>query len=312
MVVSRDGKVINLRTGHELNARPNDNGYMAVGVWVRRKNEEWYKNFNLHQVLALAFIAVPEHLKHLTGREITVNHKDTNKHNNALGNLEWMTSHENTLHAHAHGLGGSNKPVLARDVVTAEIKHFVSINDCARVFDLGDQQLRLHLSSPATGTLYHAGHVFKLDDDNDWPEDFILKPFIATRAVIGYHVDSGIKVLDASANALCLNLKLNSNGYGNHIKVKGVNTPYHGWVFREVDLSKPEDMTLFKEWSDKPKSVHHLAVQYQVINTLNNTTMTLVGLKAVVDEVGYSSPTVLEAIRLRDGRIGAYLVKKLD
>jgi len=51
----------------------------------------------VHRLVATAFLANPE-------KKLTVNHKDTNKLNNLLGNLEWATHTENVQHAIANGL----------------------------------------------------------------------------------------------------------------------------------------------------------------------------------------------------------------
>ena len=51
----------------------------------------------IHRFVANAFIPNPDHLPE-------VNHKDGNKMNNSASNLEWVTSSENSKHAHAMGL----------------------------------------------------------------------------------------------------------------------------------------------------------------------------------------------------------------
>lgn len=51
----------------------------------------------VHRLVATTFIENPDGLPQ-------VNHKDTNKQNNRVGNLEWLTGLENTRHAAAHGL----------------------------------------------------------------------------------------------------------------------------------------------------------------------------------------------------------------
>lgn len=51
----------------------------------------------MHRLVAEAFLPNPEQLPE-------VNHKDTDKGNNAFTNLEWSTSSDNKLHATAHGL----------------------------------------------------------------------------------------------------------------------------------------------------------------------------------------------------------------
>jgi hypothetical protein len=51
----------------------------------------------LHRLLANAFIPNPEN-------KPQINHKDGNKWNYALDNLEWVTDQENKIHAHKTGL----------------------------------------------------------------------------------------------------------------------------------------------------------------------------------------------------------------
>lgn len=77
----------------------NNKGYYIIGLWKDRKR----KTFNCHRILAETFIANAENLP-------AVNHKDLNKLNNALDNLEWCTYQYNTQHAAAAGkmVGGKN------------------------------------------------------------------------------------------------------------------------------------------------------------------------------------------------------------
>lgn len=51
----------------------------------------------VHQVVAEAFLGVPEY-------KLTVNHKDGNKTNNTLENIEWNTYKQNNDHARETGL----------------------------------------------------------------------------------------------------------------------------------------------------------------------------------------------------------------
>ena len=57
-------------------------------------NKKQYKRY-IHRLVAQAFIP---------NEKEEVNHKDGNKHNNNLDNLEWVTRSENTLHAYKTGL----------------------------------------------------------------------------------------------------------------------------------------------------------------------------------------------------------------
>lgn len=86
--VSNTGKVKALnyrRTGKEqIIAFKENKGYLEVALWKNGKR----KIFLVHRLVAQTFIPNPENLPQ-------VNHKDENKTNNIVANLEWMTSKEN-------------------------------------------------------------------------------------------------------------------------------------------------------------------------------------------------------------------------
>lgn len=65
---------------------PLDAGYGYMVVCLRKDGKQINKR--VHRLVAEAYIPNPE------GKE-QVNHKDENKKNNCLNNLEWMTSKEN-------------------------------------------------------------------------------------------------------------------------------------------------------------------------------------------------------------------------
>ncbi|MCD1628455.1 HNH endonuclease signature motif containing protein [Marinobacter shengliensis] len=78
-----------LEPEREMSYTLNNRGYLSVVV--RRKTHM------LHRLVAQAFIPNPE------GKPF-VNHKDGNKLNNHVDNLEWCTAAENNQHARATGL----------------------------------------------------------------------------------------------------------------------------------------------------------------------------------------------------------------
>lgn len=64
-------------------------GYYRVMLW--RENKSCH--LSVARLVAEAFIANPEN-------KATVNHRDGNKENNRVDNLEWNTSSENAIHRH--------------------------------------------------------------------------------------------------------------------------------------------------------------------------------------------------------------------
>ena len=70
-----------------------DKGYYKVQLWKDGIN----KNCRIHRLVAIAFI--PNHKK-----LSEVNHKDLDKINNNVSNLEWVTTTENRRHAVKNGV----------------------------------------------------------------------------------------------------------------------------------------------------------------------------------------------------------------
>lgn len=68
-------------------------GYLLVNLYKNGK----LKTFKVHKLVAEAFLEIPEELKHLKGtRYLQVNHKDEDKTNNNVNNLEFCSAKYNT------------------------------------------------------------------------------------------------------------------------------------------------------------------------------------------------------------------------
>lgn len=97
--ITTDGKIYSLRTGKEVAQHINHNGYMRVNLWKNGGR----KNFRVHRLVAETFLTNPKN-------KPEVNHKDGDRQNNNVRNLEWVTESENAKHANARRLGKNNQP----------------------------------------------------------------------------------------------------------------------------------------------------------------------------------------------------------
>lgn len=91
--ISIDGKIFDKSLNKLLSFQSNKDGYLKVTL----RNDDGRKTFSVHRLVALTFIENP-HMKE------TVNHKDGDKKNNVISNLEWATRSEQTQHAWDSGL----------------------------------------------------------------------------------------------------------------------------------------------------------------------------------------------------------------
>lgn len=90
--IYKDGRVANF-SETILKQTPNKKGYLRVYLSV--KSKKYTKT--VHRIVAETFIENPNNKE-------TVNHKDCDKTNNTIENLEWMTNKENMQHAFKNGM----------------------------------------------------------------------------------------------------------------------------------------------------------------------------------------------------------------
>lgn len=79
------------------------NGYLGINLYINKKR----RSFLIHRLVAEAFISNPLNFPQ-------VNHKDENKFNNCVDNLEWCTLEYNLLYGTGaeRSLASRKKPVL--------------------------------------------------------------------------------------------------------------------------------------------------------------------------------------------------------
>jgi hypothetical protein len=104
--VSSDGKVINTKTGRVLKPDITNVGYERVTLWNSKFGA---KRIAVHRLVAMLYCDNSRNLP-------MVNHKDGDKRNNSVDNLEWVTCKENTEHAFRTGLRKSTTSLPADTV----------------------------------------------------------------------------------------------------------------------------------------------------------------------------------------------------
>ena len=107
--------------------KPIDNGdYWCVDL----RNGEKNRKASVHRLVAETFLPNLEKLEY-------VNHKDENKRNNRLENLEWCTPEYNAY----YGKNTKTKPVVATNIFTGEQTRYPSMMEAGRICGLDHRRI---------------------------------------------------------------------------------------------------------------------------------------------------------------------------
>lgn len=116
------------KNGKPLKPSTNPRGYLIQAFSIAGKMKAW----SMHNLVARQSIPNPE-------KKPTVNHKNGNKKDNRVENLEWATLSEQMQHASKmlHSLNPKNKiPLIGISTNSMDIKTFPSCDEAARYFDV--------------------------------------------------------------------------------------------------------------------------------------------------------------------------------
>ncbi len=153
IISTNDGKVYLQEGGSTRNS----NGYPTVNL------PGVIRTLQIHRLIALAWIPNNE------PQRWQVNHKDGNKSNFKISNLEWVTPSENNLHACRTGLRDDVIPVKVLDIETWKVKTYPSMSDLQRELGFAPSTIKTHIERIIrSGLLGDRYEVKYLDDDSDW------------------------------------------------------------------------------------------------------------------------------------------------
>lgn len=111
-LISSEGKIKSLYTNKLIKPFIMEKGYVEVSLWINNKR----KTYRVHRLVAETFIPNPDKLPE-------INHKDENKQNNSVDNLEWCTSKYN------HDYGSRNSKMKKKICQLDKKDHLIKIWD---------------------------------------------------------------------------------------------------------------------------------------------------------------------------------------
>ena len=85
-IITKDGQVYSIKSKRYLVLNPS-----GVYFYIKLCKDGKTKDYYVHVLVAKSFIPNPQNKSY-------VNHKNSNKKDNNINNLEWVTASENTIH----------------------------------------------------------------------------------------------------------------------------------------------------------------------------------------------------------------------
>lgn len=118
-----------------------NDGYIRITLAANNKQ----KTLLVHRIVAQTFMA------HDTNKNI-VNHKDGNKQNNKLSNLEWVTASENNIHYYHETMQNkkthSRKRKIFNQYIVFNNKKFFTLTELSKYMNISRTTLARHCKNP--------------------------------------------------------------------------------------------------------------------------------------------------------------------
>lgn len=166
--INVDGDLVDTSTGKPRVWLKDAQGYVFTQSTIHQSIVRESK----HRALLMCFVGYGEDVDRLQG-----NHKNGDKKDNRIENLEWVTPSTNIHHAYVLGLTSSDKfarAVLVRNARTGDVYTFRTQKECSEVLNILEKTIQHRLQKGKFSQVWADGFQFKyLDDTRDWiyPKD---------------------------------------------------------------------------------------------------------------------------------------------
>ncbi len=120
--VTKNGKIYSTFKSNFLKTHLSEDGYEIAFL----KYKKTKKKFSVHTLVARAFLPEPR------DKNMQVNHKDVNRSNNNVSNLEYVTASENCIHKVKHNPKLRRCVIMIDPITSIVLKRFDSISEAAR------------------------------------------------------------------------------------------------------------------------------------------------------------------------------------
>lgn len=157
--IDRNGNVFSYKTNKYLNPSKTKDGYLKVSL--RANNKAYY--YRVHKLVAMTYLDNPNNYNE-------INHKDFNRQNNSLDNLEWVSHNDNILYSKIANRFKTEKPYRKAytftNVFNGKSFTIIGIKNVAKHFNFKDSSITALKKHINTGEYVKTGILKNLRIDS--------------------------------------------------------------------------------------------------------------------------------------------------
>lgn len=157
--IDKLGNVFSYKSNKYLNPSKTKDGYLKISL--RADNKSYY--YRVHKLVAITFLDNPNNLSE-------INHKDFNRQNNYLDNLEWVSHNDNILYSKIANRFKTEKPnrkaYVFTNIYNGKSFTIIGIKNVAKHFGFKDSSITALKKHVNTGEYVKTGILKNLRIDS--------------------------------------------------------------------------------------------------------------------------------------------------